>query len=485
MSATPPPAAAAAPTAKKQMPGWMSIPGGPPEPNGAAFRAKMNRLVEERRALLAEVKTLRASLGPREGQEAVEAELSELRQRMGEIDTQRKAEQEMRFKKNEEIQKIQKIHDERLNKLHELSDGLGGFKTLKEIDEAIAYLTRKMETSGGGLAAEKRTVRQLSKLEEAKRFLLEMQPLTEAITEAKHREALLQREWQEINERVRNLKSEYNEQRMTKQQKEQELRKTGVNRQEVYKKCDEISAKIKSLSDEMNTLREEHNKAVEAWNAWREEARAKYAAKVEAERKERQRRYLEYKNAAKMEEKRARALRRQNPYEAEADACSTLVRYLRDKKAMVQREEEELARQEAAATFDPTKFLPEGAVLLNDGKKRTDANKGGALGKKNKQQQQQQKPKAGTAKNRVLQHSEDKIRLFQLINEEPPLALAAIDASVERIRAKQVEYESHKKTGELELSSDDDEEEEEEENVEQEQKEEQNQGDEEQGEDKE
>ncbi|KAH9589128.1 hypothetical protein LSM04_002562 [Trypanosoma melophagium] len=480
MSATPPPAAA---PAKRQMPGWMSIPGGPPEPNGAAFRAKMTRLVEERRALVAEVKALRATLGPREGQEAVEAELSELRQRMGDIDTQRKLEQEMRFKKNEEIQKVQKIHDERLSKLHELSDGLGGFKTLKEIDEAIAYLTRKMETSGGGLSAEKRTVRQLSKLEEAKRYLLEMQPLTEAINEAKHREALLQREWQEINERVRNLKSEYNEQRMTKQQKEQELRKTGVNRQEVYKKCDEIGAKIKSLSDEMNTLREEHNKAVEAWNAWREEARAKYAAKIEAERKERQRRYLEYKNAAKMEEKRTRALRRQNPYEAEADACSTLIQYLRDKKTMVQREEAEHARQEAAATFDPTKFLPEGATLLNDGKKRTDANKGAGLGKKNKQQQQQ-KPKANTTKNRVLQHSEDKIRLFQLIGEEPPLALASIDASVERLRAKRQEYESHKKTGELELSSDDDEEEEEEENVEQqeqEQEEEQHQDEEEQG----
>ncbi|RNF07497.1 lipoprotein, type 6 [Trypanosoma rangeli] len=459
MSGTAEVATAAAAAPSRRMPPWLLTPGGPKEPSSAEFRAKMAALAEEKRALLAEVRQMRASLGPREGREATDNELAELRQRMGDIDARRKMEQEMRFKKNEEIQRVQKLHDERQSRLRELSEDLGGFTTLKEIDNAIALITRKMETSGGGLAAEKRTVRQLSKLEEAKRYLVELQPLTEAITEAKHREAMLQREWQEINDRIRSLWSEYNEQRATKQQKEQEIRVTGVNRSEVYKKCEEVSSKINKLSEEMNRMREEHNKAMEAWNAWREEARAKYLAKMEAERKERQRRYLERKNAAKLEEKRARALLRQNPYTVEIDACKTLVRYVQDHKVMVQREEAELARKQAAAAFDPSKFLPEGAVLLNDGKKFTAPQKGGAGGKHKTVQTQKQKPEKAP-KNRVLQHPEDKIRLFQLINEEPPAALAAIDDAVERIRAKQKEYESHIKVGELELSSDDEEDEE-------------------------
>ncbi|RNF07721.1 lipoprotein, type 6 [Trypanosoma conorhini] len=452
-------AEAAAPS--RRMPPWLLTPGGPKEPNSAEFRARMAALAEEKRALLTEVKQLRASLGTREGRETTDNELAELRQRMGDIDTQRKAEQEMRFKKNEEIQRVQKLHDERQSRLRELSEDLGGFTTLKEIDDAIALITRKMETRGGGLAAEKRTVRQLSKLEEAKRYLVELQPLTEAITEAKHREAMLQREWQEINERIRNLRSEYNEQRATKQQKEQEIRGTGVNRAEVYKKCEEISSKINKLSEEMNRLREEHNKAMEAWNAWKEEARAKYLVKMEEERKERHRRYLERKNAAKFEEKRSRALRRQNPYEVEIDACKTLVRYLQEHKVMVKREEEELARKQAAAAFDPSKFLPEGAVLLNDGKRISAPQKGAPGGKNKMQRAQKSKPEKAPAKPRVLQHPEDKCHLFHLVNEEPPTALAAIDTAVEKLRAKQKEYESHIKTGELELSSDEEEDEEE------------------------
>ncbi|KAF5225747.1 putative nuclear segregation protein [Trypanosoma cruzi] len=459
MTSTEAAAVVAAPS--KRMPPWLSMPGGPKEPNSAAFRAKMSALAEEKRALLNEVKQLRASLGPREGREESGKELDGLRQRMGEIDNQRKVEQEMRFKKNEEIQRIQKLHDERVSRLRELSDDLGGFTTIKEIDDAIAFVTRRMETSGGGLGAEKRAVRQLSKLEEAKRYLVELQPLTEAITEAKHREAMLQREWQEINERIRNLRTEYNEQRATKQQKEQEIRSSGVNRAEIYKKCEEINGKITKLSGEMDRLREEHNKAMEAWNTWREEARAKYIAKMEEERKERRRRYLERKNAAKIEAKRARALRRQNPYEAEIDACKTLLRYMQDQKVMVQREEVELARKRAAATFDPTNFLPEGAVLLNDGKKFSEPHKAAPGGKSKTKQNQKQKSESAPPKNRVLQHPEDKIRLFQLINEEPPVALSAIDGAMETIRSKQKEYESHIKTGELELSSDDEEEEEE------------------------
>ncbi|PBJ81141.1 nuclear segregation protein [Trypanosoma cruzi cruzi] len=82
-------------------------------------------------------------------------------------------------------------------------------------------------------------------------------------------------------------------------------------------------------------------------------------------------------------------------------------------------------------------------------------------GKSKTKQNQKQKSEKAPPKNRVLQHPEDKIRLFQLINEEPPVALSAIDGAVETIRSKQKEYESHIKTGELELSSDDEEEEEE------------------------
>ncbi|CBH16550.1 hypothetical protein, conserved [Trypanosoma brucei gambiense DAL972] len=446
------PEAAPAPTERRPQPRWMTAPGAPPRPDVMEHRTKMKALSQEKGALIAQIKELRASLGPKS---EPDKERDEIRQRLKELDDKRKAEQEMRSKKSEEIIEVRKKHDEYVKKLRSLTDDLGGFKSVEEFDEAIEYMTKKMETSGGGLAAEKRIMRQIGQLEDAKRYLQELQPVSEAIAEAKHCEATLQREIQEINERIRGLNEEYKGQRSTKMEKDDKMRSAGANRQEVFKKCDEISAKITSITKEMNALSEDFQKAMEVWKSWCDEARAKHMAKMEEVRKERHRRFLERKNAPKLAEKRERALRRMNPYEVEIAACDTLLQYLRDQKIMVQRENEERARREAAANFDPAEFAPEGAVVLNDGMSHQNG------GDSKKQKQQANKAKRDSApKPRVIKHSEEKLELFKLVDEQPPRFLEDIGGIMENIRAKLKEYSSHIKTGEPELSSDDEEDEE-------------------------
>ncbi|KAH8611763.1 hypothetical protein ERJ75_000945400 [Trypanosoma vivax] len=440
--------------ARRPPPRWMTGPDALPKPNVAEFRAKIAQLAKEKNTLFDKIKELRATLEPRDENDK---EREELRERIKELDNKKKLENDLRKKKSDEIQKVKKVQEEQLKKLRELTTELSGFKSVEEIDEAIAYMTKKMETSGGGLAAEKRMLRQLSQLEDAKRYLQELQPVNEAIAEAKHREALLQKEFDEINERIRGLTTACNEQRSTKMEKDQLVRGKGASRQEVYAKCSELHAKITGIVEKMNTLREEHSKAMEAWNAWRAEAFAKHQAKMEEIRKERERRIHEKNNAAKLEEKRARALRRMNPYEVEIAACDTLIQYLREQKVMVKREEEERIKKEAVANFDPAKFAPSGAVILNDGKNWKDHAKG-AVGGKNKQRPTSKK-ESGASKAVSIKHGEEKVELFTLIGEEPPKVLDDIDTLLTKITEKRKEYASHIKVGELELSSDDDEQE--------------------------
>lgn len=444
-------AAAAQENRPNKRPGWMSIPGGPKEPNFQEFRNKMIALNEKKSKLVERLREIQSGLGVRgedSEREAIFSERKALRDRMTTIDSLRKKERDARSTKNEEIARVRRQRIDVENKLKELSNDLGAFRDLADIEAAIDHIMTKMETGAGGLSSEKRTIKRLQQLEEAKSLLLQLQPLQEAIADAEDREASLQQEYREIHERIGQLNKDYEEFFTTKQAKDKEVAKTSVDRTALITERESIRDELTKLNEEMTALREAFNKQKEAWEAWREEAIKKYAEKIEAERKERQRQWLERQNADKIARKKARALKRQNPYESEIHTVTTLISYLKDRLVMSQRDEEDRKRRAAMATFDPAASAPKGFVLTGDV----------ALPKS-----KAAKPtKAATeaSKERPVNHTEEKNRQFGLIGIAVPKTIGAIEGTIAALKAKQAEYESHIKSGEIELSSDDEEEEE-------------------------
>lgn len=441
-------AAAAQESRPRQRPGWMSIPGGPKEPNFQEFRNKITALNAQRSKLFDQLKEIQARAGPRDDSErdSINQERKVLRERMNDIDAKRKSQRDARSAKNDEIARIRRQRTEIEGKLKELSNELGAFRELSDIEMAIDHIMIKMETGGGGLASEKRTIKRLSALEEAKSLLLQLQPLQEAIADADDREAALQQEYREIHERIGQLNKEYEENFNVKQSMSKDVQKNQVDRTAIIKEREACREKLNKTFEEMNALREAYNAQQAAWNTWREEAQKKYAEKVEAERKEREMRWMERQNAEKIARKKARALKRQNPHELEINACTTLIHYLKDRLHMSQRDEEDRKRRAAMANFDAAASAPSGFALAEP---LVPAKSKKASAKPDKTN------KVPESKERLVHHSEDKQQLFKRVNVEAPSSIAAIEKAIEQLRSRQVEFESHIKAGELALSSDD------------------------------
>ena len=450
--------AAAQSEAPRAKPGWMSMPGGPKQPNFSDFQSKIQALGAQKSKLFDQLKDIQVRSGANKedaARDAVDAERRELRGRMNEIDAIRKAQREAQSAKNEQIAKVRKQKSEVEQKLKDLSTELGAFRELSDVDAAIDHIMIKMETgSSGTLGAEKKALKRLNQLEEAKHLILQLQPLSEAIANAEDKEAELQREYRAIHERIGTLNREFEEKATAKVEMDKELRKHGVDRSALQQERDDVRAKLTKVNTDMTALREAFNKQVAAWDAWKEEARTKYQAKIEAERADRARRFKERQDAAKYERKKARAAERLNPREAEIHACQTLIRYLQDRVSMMRRDEEERKRRQAAATFDPASCAPPGTVFAANDNVPATKKPASAKGAK--------APATSTATidKKIIQHTEEKIKLFALVKVDSPMTVGNVPEAVEQLKAKQKEFEALIKNGVAELSSSEDEEEE-------------------------
>ncbi|KAG5495293.1 hypothetical protein GH5_02948 [Leishmania sp. Ghana 2012 LV757] len=452
---------AAGPAVKKAP--WQRMPGAPTKPNFAEYRPKLSALAEQRRALIDEIKKLQSSVQDDAETQARNAERNAFLEELNEIDASRRVQRERRAAQDAEIAKLRKHRVEMADKLRAVQAEVGGFTNVREIDEAIDYMMRKMESSSGGLGAEKRSQQRLHKLEEAKTHLLRLQPLTEAIKHITDQEAVLQRGYHDICERIGILNREYEEKLQKKRAKDKEAQAQGASRADVYKKCDELRARVAEITQSMEKLRAERDKATAEWDAWNNEARTRYYAQLEQQREQRRKDYEERRNARKLAAKRARAAQRQNPYVAQISACSTLMQYLKQKKMILQQEEDDRKRREAAAHFDPSRMAPAGCVVVT-GSKWSDSKSLSNAAKKQRKDKGAATKSAAAAnhhQHRALQHPEDKIRLFQMIEVEPALSLATIEDKIREIEVLQSKYESHILSGELVLSSGDDNDEEE------------------------
>lgn len=434
-------------------PGWMSMPGGPKEPNHIEFRTKIQALNTIKSGLFDQLKDIQARAGGNRDdseREAIDSERKELMNHMKELNSLRIGQRDARHAKNEEIARVRKQKQDVELKLKELSTELGAFRELKDIDAAIDHIMQKMETGGNGsLSSEKRAVKRLNQLEEAKGLILQLKPMAEAIANAEDYEAELQQEYRAIHERIGHLNKEYEENFSVKVEKDKEMKKHGVDRSALTKEREDVRAKLNKVNEDMNAQREKYNKSIEAWDIWREDAKAKYTIKAEAERIDREKRWKERNDFANQERKRVRAIKRQNPHETEINACSTLVRYLQDRLTMVKRDDEERKRRIAATTFDPTACAPPGAVFV--------ANDTVPLAKKTSAAAKRPTSAAKEVEKRVIQHGQEKIRLFELVKIEAPITLGAINDCVTALKNKQKEFEAFIKGGDMELSSDEEE----------------------------
>lgn len=442
---------------------WLNSSDAPKKPDAATHRTKLNELLAQRRALITEVKELQNSLHKDLSRPAYDQARKACRERLSEIDAERHGLRERRAAQDAEIAKLRKKRADIAERLRDVQAEVGVFKSVQEIDEAREYVMCRMESSGGGLQAERRNQALLSKLEHAKSHLAQLQPLTEAMREVADQETVLQQDYLAISEQIGIHNKEYDEEMQKKRALDKEAQNNSARLSKIFNERSSIRQRISDISQSIECMCAEFEKRKSMYNAWLKETR-------EQRRKE----YEEHIKAQKVAAKKAYAVQRQNPYMMEISACTTLIEYLKQKKIMMLQDEEERKKREEASHFDATQVAPAGCIVLNEGK-WADNKPLSKAAKKHQKQQQKQKEKMSAAKHndgaaaaeqptverkdRMLHYPEDKIRLFQMIEVEPALSLASIDNKIRQIEERKSKYEEHIQTGDLALlSSDSDEE---------------------------
>lgn len=442
---------------------WLNSSDAPKKPDAATHHTKLNELLAQRRALITEVKELQNSMHKDTTRMACDQARKACRERLSEIDAERHGLRERRAAQDAEIAKLRKKRADIAERLRDVQAEVGVFKSVQEIDEAREYVMCRMESSGGGLQAERRNQALLSKLEHAKSHLAQLQPLTEAMREVADQETVLQQDYLAISEQIGIHNKEYDEEMQKKRALDKEAQNNSARLSKIYNQRSSIRQRINDISQSIDSMCAEFEKRKSMYNAWLKETR-----------EQRRKQYEEHINAQKVAAKKARAAQRQNPYMMEISACTTLIQYLKQKKIMMLQDEEERKKREEASHFDATQVAPAGCIVLNEGK-WADNKPLSKAAKKQQKQQQKQKEKMSAAKlndgaaaaeqppverkDRMLHYPEDKIRLFQMIEVEPALSLASIDNKIRQIEERKSKYEEHIQTGDLALlSSDSDEE---------------------------
>jgi chromosome segregation ATPase len=444
-----------APSAAPRKPGWMSIAGGPKEPNRNDFRAKFQALVASKSGLFDDLKAIRgefdaAKEGNNSADDGANGERNDMRKQLQKTEAERRQERDNRRAKDDELRKIRQQRRNVEQQLKELSQELGAFRGLEEIDAAIGHVEFKMETGGGNLRDEKMCIKRLSQLEAAKSLILQLQPLAEAIEVAEEREADLNTESKVIHERIDALNKDFESQMASKMKKEKETKKPSFDFAGLIKRREDVRTKIDALNAEIDESRAAFDKQMAAWNEWRTVAMKKYDEQRDAERAEREAVWKARELERKLRRRKERAAQKVNPFETEIDTCAMLVRFLEGKVAAAKSEKEAAERRKKLSAFDAAAFAPKGAVVANKG--GDEENSFFVSGKK--AQKKAQAPKKATKddktavdledKNRKMVYGADKTKAFASIKlDQAPSTYGDVAAAVKVILAKKKEYESH------------------------------------------
>jgi len=444
----------AAPTEPKRKPGWMSIPGGPKEPNFQDFRTKFQSLVDAKKKCFEDLKAIRAEFDAARGEtgdkSATDVERQQLREKIAKIDADRKKERDSRRAADDRIKAIREDRRKIQKQLDALYDEVGAFSDVAEIEEAIDLVMYKLETGAASLAAEKACIKRLSKLEDAKSLLQKLEPLEEAVADAQEREHDIQQESREIHARIAALNTDYEKNLQAKIEKDKERKANTVDFSALHKRRETVSKRIDDLNTEIDTLRADFDKAQDAWKEWRVVAQEKFNEKIKAEREERERVWKEREAARKRERRLARAAKKLNPHKVEIDVCATLINYLEQKVKIHAREVEEAEKRKKLAAFDAAAAAPKGAVVAKGGDDDwLFADRTGKAAKKpaKKPEPKEKKPAqqaevAKDSKKKQMHHSSEKQNQFQMVKVDAPTTYGAVDETVAKLKAQKKEFES-------------------------------------------
>lgn len=442
----------AAPTEPKRKPGWMSIPGGPKEPNFQDFKSKFQSLVDAKKKCFDDLKTIRAEFDAARGEtgdkSAADSERQQLREKISKIDADRKKERDSRRAADDRIKAIREDRRKIQKQLDALYDEVGAFSDVSEIDEAIDLVMYKLETGAASLAAEKACIKRLSKLEDAKSLLQKLEPLEEAVADAQERELDIQQESREIHARIANLNTDYEKNLQAKIEKDKERKANTVDFSALHKRRETVSKKIDELNAEIDILRADFDKAQDAWKEWRIVAQEKFNEKIKAEREERERVWKEREATRKRERRLTRAAKKLNPHKVEIEVCATLVNYLEQKVKIHAREVEEAEKRKKLAAFDASAAAPKGAVVAKAGDDDwLFSDRTGKAAKKQPAKKPVEKKAAPAevakdSKKKQMHHSSEKQNQFQMVKVDAPTTYGAVEETVTKLKAQKKEFES-------------------------------------------
>lgn len=437
----------------KRKPGWMAIKGGPKEPNFQDFHGKLQVLSADKSKCFDQLSAIREKLdGAKEGEDdSVRSERKRLQGRMMEIRDERKKLNGMKEDKFSERQGLQNERKALQRQISDFSDELSGFDSLEAIEGAIDRVLIHMETGSGSLKSEKKTLKRVTQLEKAKAMVQELRLLEERNQDAANEDRELGQEYTRIRQDIANLDSQFKSVAQEKDAAQKKEKGSFDGREKIKEERTKIRAEIDGTNEKITALRKSFDDSKAAWNTWREEAQKIWQAERDAQQAEWEKKKAEREVQYKANKKAAKAAKRLNPYRAEIDASTSLIRFLNDKLTAHAADKERAEREKKLAEFNAAATAPKGFTVKQDEEDQW------AFADRTKKQQKQKAPKAKKAETKVEEkkapaksHSEKAVTFsqerrqsFDTCKLDPPQTYAEIPAIIKLLQDKKAEFESH------------------------------------------
>ena len=300
-------------------------------------------------------------------------------------------------------------------------------KSVEEIDEAIKKLHRKQETTSMTLNEEKTLIKEISALQNSKKFVADIKNKDAAMLDIKEQRKLVAAQITAKDKEIDGFSKEIDEiMKVIKGVNEKESSKRDTVK-ELFKERDDIKKKMDDTVAARNALRAANREKMNKWHNYQRAVRAQKKMQYEEEKVARDAERAEYEAQLAAEEAK------KIPYEAEQTLCEYLANFLeitylgKDGKEKTEKKEDVIAVKE-----DP--FAGMKAV----GKKFDEAEEFFGKGKSKKKRVRAQKKQDSAAGPFTL--SVDMFDQFGLVQLNPPTKLEEVEKSVKELREKKVWY---------------------------------------------
>mmetsp|Transcript_1049 Transcript_1049/g.1873 ORF Transcript_1049/g.1873 Transcript_1049/m.1873 type:complete len:536 (+) Transcript_1049:297-1904(+) len=298
------------------------------------------------------------------------------------------------------------------------------FSDVASIDQEIAKLKKRQETTSMSLNDEKRLIKEIDTLQQSKQMLDEIKGKDADIDNAREQRKLINAEMNAKNKEIDAVQVEIDaKQKEVDAMKDNEV-EARKNLSALKAQKEEIRKEIGEKMDERNKCREDFREASDKWYDYQRALKAQKKLKYEEEKKKREEEKAAFFAAKEAEEAK------KVPYEEEMNLCDYLANYLSKTYLSDKSEDKEDTKQGDTVTvkddpfagFKPLKKDDDAVFLkMGDGKK----------------------PRVRTSKKKpapVFKLNVDSFEQFGLLGLTPPTSLEAVQGSVDELKAKKEWY---------------------------------------------